>query len=69
MPFVENQVVKIYWDEQGAGAPVLLIMGLGYPSCMWHRTGPGLAIHQRTIALDNRGVGQSDVPQAPTKWR
>ena len=65
MPFVENQGVKIYWDEQGAGAPVLLIMGLGYPSCMWHRTRPRLAIRHRTIALDNRGVGQSDVPPGP----
>jgi 3-oxoadipate enol-lactonase len=65
MPFVENQGVKIYWDEQGAGAPVLLIMGLGYPSCMWHRIRPGLAIRYRTVALDNRGVGQSDVPPGP----
>jgi 3-oxoadipate enol-lactonase len=65
MPFVENHAVNIYWDEQGAGAPVLLIMGLGYPSCMWHRTRPGLAIRYRTVALDNRGVGQSDVPPGP----
>ena len=65
MPFVENHGVNIYWDEQGAGAPVLLIMGLGYPSCMWHRTRPGLAIRYRTVALDNRGVGQSDVPPGP----
>jgi hypothetical protein len=39
MAFVENQGVKIYWDEQGQGEPVLLIMGLAYPSQMWYRTG------------------------------
>jgi pimeloyl-ACP methyl ester carboxylesterase len=62
MSFVENQGAKIYWDEQGSGEPMLLIMGLGYPSYMWHRSRPMLAQRYRTIALDNRGVGQSDAP-------
>src|ERR1700758_3304900 len=62
MPIVENQGAEIYWDEQGSGEPLLLIMGLSYPSYMWHRTRPVLAQTYRTIALDNRGVGQSDVP-------
>src|SRR5467141_4418595 len=53
---------KLYWDEQGSGEPLLLIMGLSYPSYMWHRSRPVLANSYRTIALDNRGVGQSDVP-------
>jgi 3-oxoadipate enol-lactonase len=62
MPFTENQGAKIYWDEQGLGDPLLLIMGLSYPSYMWHRTRPFLAQSFRTIAFDNRGIGQSDVP-------
>lgn len=62
MPFVENQGAKLYWDEQGSGDPLLLIMGLSYPSYMWHRSRPVLANRYRTIAFDNRGVGQSDVP-------
>jgi 3-oxoadipate enol-lactonase len=65
MAFVENQEARIYWDEQGHGAPVLLIMGLSYPSDMWHRTRPVLAAHYQTIALDNRGIGRSDVPPGP----
>ncbi len=63
MPFTENQGVKIYWDEQGSGKTLLLIMGLSYPSYMWHRTRPFLAQNFRTIAFDNRGIGQSDVPE------
>lgn len=62
LPFLENQGAKIYWDEQGSGEPLLLIMGLGYPSYMWHRTRPSLARRYQTIAFDNRGVGQSDAP-------
>lgn len=65
MPFVENQGARIYWDEQGHGAPVLLIMGLGYTSHMWHRVRPVLSPQYQTIALDNRGVGRSDAPPGP----
>jgi 3-oxoadipate enol-lactonase len=65
MSFVANQGAKIYWDEQGRGEPVLLIMGLGYPSSLWHRSRPVLAQHFRTVAFDNRGVGLSDVPPGP----
>src|SRR6266480_5261228 len=61
VPFVENQGAKLYWDEQGSGEPLLLIMGLSYPSYMWHRSRTVFANSYRTIALDNRGVGQSDV--------
>jgi 3-oxoadipate enol-lactonase len=62
MSFAENKGARIYWDEQGSGEPLLLIMGLSYPSYMWHRSRPVFAKSYRTIALDNRGVGQSDVP-------
>jgi 3-oxoadipate enol-lactonase len=63
--FVDNQGAKIYWDEQGQGAPILLIMGLGYPSSLWHRARPVLAQRYRTVAFDNRGVGLSEVPPGP----
>ena len=43
MPFIENQGARIYWDQQGSGDPVLLVMGLAYPSDMWYRTQPVLA--------------------------
>jgi 3-oxoadipate enol-lactonase len=65
MAFVDNHGTGIYWDEQGSGEPLLLIMGLGYPSYLWHRTRPVLARRYRTIAFDNRGSGQSDMPPGP----
>ena len=65
MPFVENQGAKIYWDEQGQGEPILLIMGLGWPATMWHRIRPILTARYRTIAFDNRGAGRSGVPPGP----
>jgi len=43
----------------------MLIMACGYPSSLWHRTRPMLCTDFRTVALDNRGVGLSDVPSGP----
>src|SRR5215471_8872615 len=65
MPFTTNDGAKIYWDEKGQGEPLLLIMGLGYPSLAWYRTRPVLAKSFRTIGLDNRGVGKSEMPPGP----
>lgn len=62
MPFTTSNGCRIYWEESGAGDPLLLIMGLGYSLDMWHRTRPAMAKHYRTIVFDNRGVGKSDVP-------
>jgi len=65
MPYADNSGVKIYWEEQGEGDPMLLIMGLGYTMDMWYRTAPSLSQNYRTISFDNRGVGRSDVPPGP----
>lgn len=62
MPFVNSAGTQIYWEESGSGEPLLLIMGLGYSSEMWHRTRPVLSRNFRTVIFDNRGVGKSDVP-------
>lgn len=65
MSFTENKGTKIYWNEEGQGTPVLMLMGLGWASNMWHRTRPLLAARYRTVAFDNRGAGRSDVPPGP----
>jgi 3-oxoadipate enol-lactonase len=65
MPFVENLGARIHWDEEGSGAPLLLIMGLGWSSHAWYRSRPALSEKYRTIAVDNRGVGRSEAPSGP----
>jgi pimeloyl-ACP methyl ester carboxylesterase len=50
---------QIYWRETGAGTPLLLVMGIGYSSDMWHPIEPLLAADHRLILFDNRGVGRS----------
>ncbi|HEV7858869.1 MAG TPA: alpha/beta fold hydrolase [Pyrinomonadaceae bacterium] len=65
MPYVTSDGAKIYWREEGTGEPLVLIMGLGCSSDLWHRTAPELSLKYRTILFDNRGVGRSDVPPGP----
>jgi 3-oxoadipate enol-lactonase len=65
MTYIENQGAKIYWEEHGRGEPLVLIMGLASTIDMWHRTKPLMAQHYRTILIENRGVGRSDVPPPP----
>ncbi|MDX6242102.1 MAG: hypothetical protein QOG10_7044 [Kribbellaceae bacterium] len=66
MSYTTNSGVQIYWDEQGSGTPVLLVMGHAFPSAMWHPVIPALAEKHRVIWFDNRGTGQSDAPTDAT---
>lgn len=65
MPIAQSQGAGIYWEEYGAGEPLLLIMGLGATHDWWHRTVPVVSRRYRTILFDNRGVGRSDFPPGP----
>jgi len=57
---------RIWWTSEGEGEPVVLVMGLAYPSDMWFRVAPVLARSHRVLRLDNRGAGRTgDVPGAP----
>lgn len=65
MPYAHNGRVRIYWEEEGAGDPLLLIMGLSFSLAMWAELRPFLAQHFRIILFDNRCIGKSDTPWRP----
>ncbi|HAH64016.1 MAG TPA: alpha/beta hydrolase [Rhizobiales bacterium] len=54
--------VRLYVEEQGKGAPVLLIHGFGASTYTWRHVAPELAKTHRVIAVDLKGFGQSDKP-------
>jgi pimeloyl-ACP methyl ester carboxylesterase len=62
MPKITTNGIEIYYEVHGAGTPLVLISGLGYPAWEWHKMVPFLAEHFTVITFDNRGVGQSDKP-------
>ncbi|MHB1446175.1 MAG: alpha/beta fold hydrolase [Acidimicrobiales bacterium] len=59
MAFTSKGAVRIHWQEQGAGEPILLIMGHLYTGDMWYPLIPALADQHRVIWFDNRGTGRS----------
>ena len=65
MPYTSNGEVRICWEAEGRGEPLLMIMGLGFSHEMWGALHPALATQFQVILFDNRGVGKSDVPPGP----
>jgi len=65
VPVARSGDTELYWESTGAGAPVLLVMGLGMNATGWWRTVPVLAERFRVLAFDNRGVGRSARPPGP----
>ena len=65
MPQVTVGDISMYYVDAGAGDPVLLIMGFGGDHLAWGLQMPAFAERHRTIAYDNRGVGQSSTPDVP----
>jgi 3-oxoadipate enol-lactonase len=66
VPQARNGTVSLNYESTGAGAPVLLVMGLGMNATGWWRTAPVLAAAGlRVLTFDNRGVGRSGRPPGP----
>jgi len=65
MPTVRANDIEVYYEEHGAGEPLLLIMGWGGNADTWKPQIPGLAEQYRVIAFDNRGVGRTLAPDEP----
>ena len=59
MPVLHHDGADLFYQVEGKGPPLLLIMGLGYPSDMWWRMLPWLTPHFTTVRFDNRGVGRT----------
>jgi pimeloyl-ACP methyl ester carboxylesterase len=69
MPYTISKGARIWWEEEGEGEPLLMIMGLSFSLAMWQDLRTIMARHFRAIVFDNRGVGKSDVPLRPWSMR
>lgn len=70
MPFATNDGVRIHYEVEGTGEPLVLFHGLTGSGERWRDTGyvSGLASDYRLILIDARGHGQSDRPHDPTSY-
>jgi pimeloyl-ACP methyl ester carboxylesterase len=61
----DNDGVRLAYDESGRGDPLLFVQGLGYDRSGFGPLPRLLAADFRVVVFDNRGVGESDVPEGP----
>jgi pimeloyl-ACP methyl ester carboxylesterase len=54
--------MRLWVEEIGRGAPILLIHGLGANTYSWRYLAPGLARSHRVLSVDLKGFGRSDKP-------
>ena len=65
MPTARVNGITMYYEQHGAGEPLLLVNGLGADITL---LAPLIAWFEgsfRVVALDNRGAGRTDKPDAP----
>ena len=65
MPKITVNDLNLYYEEHGAGEPLLLIYGLAGRGQGWKFQSEALAPHFRVITFDNHGVGETDQPETP----
>ncbi len=65
MSEARNGDVRISYEVFGEGEPLVFVHGLGYDRRGWGPLPRLLAEDFRVVLLDNRGVGESDVPEGP----
>ncbi|MGC9665504.1 alpha/beta fold hydrolase [Planosporangium sp. 12N6] len=65
MPTVRVDDITMYYEIHGAGAPLVLIGGLGADLTLLTPITDELARHRRVIVFDNRGAGRTDQPDRP----
>ncbi len=63
--YADSSGVRLAYEVRGDGEPLVFIHGLGYDRFGWGPLPDLLAKDFRVVAFDNRGVGDSDVPEGP----
>lgn len=60
---------EIYYELQGSGPPMALIAGLGDDLTSWEPQIGFFRKHYAVLAIDNRGIGRSSIPEGPYSIR
>jgi non-heme chloroperoxidase len=64
MPNLTVNGTELYYEDEGAGRPVVLLHGWGTSGRVWNAQLPALVRGRRVVTLDWRGCGRSARPAA-----
>ena len=59
MPLLHRSDADIWYEEHGAGPPLMMVAGLGGVATYWSPNLPTFAARHRVILHDQRGTGRS----------
>ena len=65
MPRISVNGLKLFYEAEGSGEPVVLIPGFASGRAIWSMQTPALVRHFRVISFDPRGISASDKPEGP----
>jgi pimeloyl-ACP methyl ester carboxylesterase len=69
MPYVRTgDRVRIYYEEHGAGTPLVLAYGIGGNADLWDVNVEALATRYRVVLWEPRGHARSDSPADPARY-
>jgi len=66
--FRTDDRIRIYYEEHGAGTPLVLAYGIGGNADMWDVNVPALASRHRLVLWEPRGHARSDSPEDPARY-
>jgi pimeloyl-ACP methyl ester carboxylesterase len=69
MPKVKTGEIELYYEEHGAGEPLVLIPGFGNGLWIWFKQVSALSEKFRVITFDPRGISRSAAPDEPISIR
>jgi pimeloyl-ACP methyl ester carboxylesterase len=69
MPKIRSGEIELYYEEQGAGVPVVLIPGFSNGLWIWFKQIPTLSQKFRVVSFDPRGIARSPAPDKPISIR
>jgi pimeloyl-ACP methyl ester carboxylesterase len=65
VPRISVNGLKLFYEAEGSGEPVVLIPGFASGRAIWSMQTPALVRHFRVISFDPRGISASDKPEGP----
>ncbi len=68
MPYLEREAARLFYEDDGAGVPVLLTHGFGASTGMWAGQVAAFADRYRLIRWDMRGHGKTECPEDLTHY-
>ena len=70
MPYAASEGVRIHFDVEGDGPPLVLLHGFGVSGDAWRTGGhvEALSDQFQVITMDARGHGRSDKPHGPAAY-